>query len=102
MTACPVEAIDINSAGAKDVHDDVCVGCKLCTLACPYGTIFYDPETEKAFKCNLCGGDPQCASACPTDAITWVEDFTQDWQGDFAAERTAPELSRQGARAHGR
>ena len=21
-------------------------GCKLCTIACPYGTIFYNPDTE--------------------------------------------------------
>ena len=94
MTACPVEAIDINAAGAKDVNDDQCVGCKLCTLACPYGTIFYDPESHKAFKCNLCGGDPQCAHACPTQAITWIEDFTQDWTGAFAAERSAADLAR--------
>ncbi|MSQ35692.1 MAG: 4Fe-4S dicluster domain-containing protein [Dehalococcoidia bacterium] len=93
MTACPVEAIDINAAGAKDVLDDKCVGCKLCTLACPFGTIFYDPQTEKAFKCNLCGGDPACASACPTDAIVWLEDFTRDWQGPFAAERSAAGLA---------
>ena len=49
--------------------DDKCVGCKLCTIACPYGTMFYDPDTRKAFKCNLCGGDPACAHACPTAAI---------------------------------
>jgi anaerobic carbon-monoxide dehydrogenase iron sulfur subunit len=33
MTACPVGAIRINAAGAKDVVDDKCVGCKLCTIA---------------------------------------------------------------------
>jgi len=61
MTACPVGAITINVAGAKDVVDDKCVGCKLCTIVCPYGTMFYDTSTRKAFKCNLCGGDPACA-----------------------------------------
>jgi Fe-S-cluster-containing hydrogenase component 2 len=34
MTACPVDAMAISSAEAKVVLDDVCVGCKLCTIAC--------------------------------------------------------------------
>ena len=39
LHACPVEAITIDAAtGAKVVLDDVCVGCKVCTIACPFGT----------------------------------------------------------------
>ena len=63
------------------------LGVQLCTIACPYGTIFYDVDTKKAFKCNLCGGSPACAEACPTAAIQWVEAEVQDWQGDFAETR---------------
>ena len=92
LAACPVEAITISPAGAKVVIDDQCVGCKLCTIACPYGTIFYDVDTHKAFKCNLCGGSPACADACPTQAIQWTEGVPQDWQGDFAAERSVIHL----------
>jgi Fe-S-cluster-containing hydrogenase component 2 len=92
MTACPVEAITISSAGAKVVVDDQCVGCKLCTIACPYGTIFYNPDTNKAFKCNLCDGHPACADACPTSAIEYVEAETIDWFGDFAAVRAQTDL----------
>ena len=71
----------------------MCVGCKLCTIACPYGTIFYNPDTEKAFKCNLCEGSPACAEACPTAAIEYVETDTNDWLGDFAAQRSAGHLA---------
>jgi anaerobic carbon-monoxide dehydrogenase iron sulfur subunit len=78
--------------GAKAVVDDQCVGCKLCTIACPYGTMFYNPDTQKAFKCNLCGGDPACAHACPTEAILYEEADTTDWLGDFAAARAAGTL----------
>lgn len=92
MLACPVEAITISPVGAKVVLEDVCVGCKLCTIACPYGTMFYNPETNKATKCNLCGGAPACADACPTEAIEYVETEQSDWLGTFAAERGSVQL----------
>ncbi|MCP4408992.1 MAG: 4Fe-4S dicluster domain-containing protein [Gammaproteobacteria bacterium] len=73
MQACPVDAIVINAeTGAKEVRKDVCVGCKVCTIACPFGTINYRSDTGKVIKCDLCGGDPKCAEACPTSAITYI------------------------------
>jgi Fe-S-cluster-containing dehydrogenase component len=102
MTACPVGAITISTAGAKIVLDDQCVGCKLCTIACPYGTVFYNPDTHKAFKCNLCGGDPACASACPTQAILYEDTETVDWQGDFAAARAERLLAAAAGNGRGR
>ena len=73
LHACPVEAITVNtSTGAKEVNAQTCVGCKVCTIACPYGTVNYDDASGKVSKCDLCGGDPQCAAACPTGAITYV------------------------------
>ncbi len=74
MQACPVDAIvyDANT-GAKIVRDAVCVGCKVCTIACPFGTVNYNSDTGKVIKCDLCGGDPACAKACPTGAITYVD-----------------------------
>lgn len=74
MLACPVNAINIDqNTGAKVVLDKLCVGCHLCTIACPFGTIFTLPQTDTASKCNLCGGQPACAVACPTQAIEFVE-----------------------------
>ena len=93
MTACPVDAIEISPVDAKIVREDQCVGCKLCMIACPYGTIFYDPESRKAVKCDLCGGRPACAEACPTQAIEWSDGIVADWLGDFAAERSAFDLT---------
>ena len=81
MSACPVNAIAIdNTTGAKIVIDASCIGCHLCTIACPFGTVFTTPQSDIAAKCNLCGGDPACATACPTDAIEYVEtDKTGGW-----------------------
>ena len=79
LHACPVEAIKLDSTtGAKIVLEDVCVGCKVCTIACPFGTINYVQDTGKVQKCDLCGGKPACAEACPTGAITYID---ADWTG---------------------
>ena len=85
MSACPVNAIAIDSTtGAKVVLGDVCVGCHLCTIACPFGTVFTLPKTDKAAKCNLCGGKPACATACPTGAIEWGDGHdTGSWFGPW-------------------
>lgn len=74
MTACPVNAIQTNAeTGAKEVLDSLCIGCHLCTIACPFGAVYTLPQTDKASKCNLCGGDPACALSCPTAAIEYVD-----------------------------
>ncbi|MGE0824416.1 MAG: 4Fe-4S dicluster domain-containing protein [Candidatus Binatia bacterium] len=85
MTACPVNAIAVDpTTGAKVVMDNVCVGCAVCTIACPYGTVFYNPDTRKAFKCDLCGGEPACVTACPTGAIEYTDMQQPDWLASWA------------------
>jgi Fe-S-cluster-containing hydrogenase component 2 len=83
-----VNAITIDPAtGAKVVIDSLCIGCHLCTIACPFGTVFTLPHSDKAAKCHLCGGQPACAKACPTAAIEFVE--TQEaapWFDDWSAQ----------------
>ena len=77
LNSCPVDAIRIDlTTGAKMVFEDTCVGCKVCTIACPFGTINYNQDSGKVQKCDLCEGNPACASACPTGAITYVD---ADW-----------------------
>lgn len=73
LKACPTNAISIDqNTGAKVVNDATCVGCKVCTIACPYGTINFRSATGKVVKCDLCSGAPACASACPTEAIVYA------------------------------
>ncbi len=97
-TACPVEAITTERAsGVKHVDDGRCVGCKVCTIACPFGTINYNAATGKVIKCDLCDNKPACAQACPTGAITYVDaqwtgyDRMRAWAGrtDTVAEQQA-------------
>ena len=79
MHACPVDAITLDAGtGAKVVHEDICVGCKVCTIACPFGTINYLQDSGKVQKCDLCDDNPACAAACPTAAITYID---ANWTG---------------------
>ncbi len=93
LHACPVEAITVDkTTGAKVVNDSTCVGCKVCTIACPFGTVNYVQETGKVQKCDLCGGDPACVEACPTAAITYVD---ANWTGIDKMKSWADKLGNQ-------
>ena len=86
LHACPVDAIWENrETGAKVLEESQCVGCKVCTIACPYGTVVYHPTTGKVVKCDLCGGDPACVTSCPTGAILFTEP-----EASQADQMTAP------------
>jgi Fe-S-cluster-containing hydrogenase component 2 len=93
MKACPTDAIRLDaSTGAKVVVEANCVGCKVCTIACPFGTVNYVQSTGKVQKCDLCGGQPACAAACPTAAITYVD---ADWTGFDRMKQWAQKLGDQ-------
>ena len=67
---CPAAAISKNmETGGLIVDKDKCVGCRMCTMTCPFGQIFISKSTGKSSKCDLCGGDPTCVKFCPTGAI---------------------------------
>ena len=75
--ACPVEAISRNAQGAVLIDNDLCIGCKECLEACPFGAMQFDDESEVAIKCDMCqarranGQSPACQAVCPTRCITW-------------------------------
>ncbi len=72
---CPVEALFIRPDGIVDFDNRRCIGCKACTQACPYDSIYIDPQTHTAAKCNYCahrvdiGLEPACVNVCPEHAI---------------------------------
>ncbi len=74
MEVCPSGAI------TKDEKTDIvrvstekCVGCKMCTLACPFGAIVFSSDERKAVKCEWCDGEPECVALCPTRALKFEE-----------------------------
>ena len=74
---CPTNAISLNrETGAKEVDQELCIGCRLCTLSCPFGLIVMG-RAKKAVKCDLCGGDPECVKACTYGALEFSANDTE-------------------------
>lgn len=81
VTVCPTGASYKRAEdGIVLVNPDTCIGCKLCSWACPYGAREYDPHHGVMKKCTLCVDRiynqtldeedrvPACVRACPTGA----------------------------------
>ena len=75
LMVCPTGAIFRHkTTGIVDVNRDLCVGCRSCALACPFGAVHFMPDGKMA-KCHLCnermkhGYEPACVRVCPTKAL---------------------------------
>ena len=73
--ACPVEAIERDGRGIVRIIDDLCIGCRDCVDACPFGAMQFDEAAGLARKCDLCADrlagslQPACAAVCATQCI---------------------------------
>ena len=61
--------IEVDAVFAE-VNEDVCSGCRICNVMCPYSAIEFDEEKKKSHVisalCKACG---VCVAACPSGAI---------------------------------
>ncbi|HHJ21217.1 MAG TPA: 4Fe-4S dicluster domain-containing protein [Gammaproteobacteria bacterium] len=71
LPACPTGAIfKRKKDGIVDIDSSLCIGCRRCEAACPYGAPQYDPDEQVVKKCNMCvdeidaGRKPYCVDAC--------------------------------------
>lgn len=101
-----IQSID----GVVRVNEEMCVGCKMCAMACPFGAIEVGVEGETGFtgrknqasakKCDLCqewraenGKDVSaCVEACPKNALEIVNISSP--YAELAAKMSAKQLSR--------
>jgi len=78
VDACPTGAMQKRTSdGIVHVNAELCVGCKTCISACPWGAPQWNPETHKVVKCDYCMDrvDKGLAPACVTVCITHCLEF---------------------------
>ena len=81
VSVCPTGASYKRAEdGIVLVNADICIGCKLCSWACPYGAREFDEDDGVMKKCTLCidriynenlpenERQPTCVMVCPTNA----------------------------------
>ena len=81
VTVCPTGASYKRvEDGIVLVDTDLCIGCKLCSWACPYGAREFDEHAGVMRKCTLCVDriydeslpqaerEPACVATCPARA----------------------------------
>jgi anaerobic dimethyl sulfoxide reductase subunit B (iron-sulfur subunit) len=74
------------------VDEDVCIGCRYCHMACPYGAPQYNAAKGHMTKCDGChtrvadGKKPICVESCPLRALDFgpIEELRQK-HGQLAA-----------------
>jgi Fe-S-cluster-containing dehydrogenase component len=81
VTVCPTGASYKRAEdGIVLINTDICIGCKLCSWACPYGAREFDEDAGVMKKCTLCidriyntalpeaEREPACVATCPSRA----------------------------------
>lgn len=71
VPVCPTGALWKRDAdGIVDIDSTLCIGCRRCEAACPYGAPQYDAQSKTVKKCNFCvdeieaGRKPYCVAGC--------------------------------------
>lgn len=105
---CPTGAMFIDESGVVLHDDSVCIGCKTCMTACPYGAPQYSSDLDLIVKCDSCkalrdaGMNPVCVDACMMRALDFgdIDDLKARYGDELvnelpalgSAESTSPNI----------
>ncbi|QWA10532.1 dimethylsulfoxide reductase subunit B [Sodalis ligni] len=98
VKVCPSGAMHKGDDGFVVVNEDICIGCRYCHMACPYGAPQFNAEKGHMTKCDGChervavGQKPVCVESCPLRALDLapIGDL-RDKYGDLAAVAPLPD-----------
>ena len=75
VTVCPTSAMYQNATlSCVSWEKEKCIGCRMCTLACPFGAVVYETSRRRILKCDLCDGAPECVTFCPVNALEYLDE----------------------------
>lgn len=77
VSVCPAQAVEKRASdGIVITYSQKCIGCRSCSLACPFDVPQYEEPRRTMDKCDACdslgrknGEEPHCVASCPTKAL---------------------------------
>jgi len=75
VEVCPTKAChrEPENNNRVTIDEKLCIGCKTCIIACPFGHPFFDIKDRVTRKCDYCDGDPQCVVFCNPKAVSFMD-----------------------------
>ncbi len=89
LPTCPTGALfKRKKDGIVDIDSTLCIGCRRCEAACPYGAPQFDHVENIVKKCNMCvdeieaGRKPYCVMACMMRVLD-IGPIEKIWDGSL-------------------